>query len=184
MKTCKFLYAILILLVGMPTLTGCNDDDEFICGDPAFVKDSEGRWKFGPVASVGCRHFLDYAANHEWEQVSITTLNAKGEEVAVSDPAAYGDPLHIMITPNSIIDLGSDTSDGATYQYDLLKQPIPEGVLVSQWDPLNDFVGIIGGRWHPGLLYLTKIDGEPVPTEMSLIDYYPKVCIRKMKPIL
>lgn len=180
----NLLLAIVIVALGVPMLSGCGDDDGPICDDPAFEQDSEGHWKFGPVWSVGCREFLDYAANHEWEQISVTTLNAKGEEIAVSDPAAYGAPLHIMITPNSIIDLGSPTSDGATYQYDLLSQPVPEGVHPSMWDPLGDFVGIIGERWHPGKLELVKINDETTPSEMSLIDHQPRLCIRKMKPIL
>ncbi len=172
-------------MFGLPLISGCsNDDDGTWCSDPAFVQDSEGRWVFGPVCSVGCRHFMEYAVNHEWQQVSVTTLNSKGEEVAIPDPSAYGDPLHILITPNSIIDLGSSSTGGVTYQYDIYHQPIPEGVLIETWDPLNACVDVIGERWHPGKLELDKVGDNIFPTEMSLIDYYPRLCIRRMKPIL
>jgi len=168
----------------MPWIMSCNDDDSDgpLCSDSVFVKDNDGRWKFGPVASIGCRNFMEFAANHEWEQTSITTINDNGEEIAVADPMKYGAPLHIMITPNAIIDLDAESTEAGTYHYDFFHQSIPEGVLIESWDPLNTWVETIGDRWHPGKLSLDMANGIAVPSEMSLIDYQPTLCIRKMKP--
>ncbi len=178
---CTTLAFIIIAVSSLLLTTGCNDnEDTILVKDPTYVKDAQNRWLFGPVASIGCRDFIDYVTNHEWEQVSITTLNSIGEEISVSDPENYGEPLHIFISSNSITDINNPTY---SYQFDFYSNPIPDGVQIETWDPLNTFVGIIGNRWNPGKMVIEDVGGNIFATEMSLIDYYPRTCIRKMKLI-